>query len=529
MNNAIPVFRKWAPEWLIRISLFLVLLPSIVLFFLPLASLNAAAGHYGGEPADIQFAVVLFYAGYVGFYSLEHRFFAYLACKEYFILLMSLQMTGSFICYQTHELYILLPVRFVQGMIFCSTVSLSLSLMFTRLRSERAREVSFSVFFGLIICSNPFINFVTADLIDSFNYNIVYKAALFSFVPCLILLLLIMNNVRLKARFPLHKLDWQSFSLYTIMLCLIGYIMVYGQRYYWLEDARIRYSVIAIAVLSIIYLFRQKSMKRPYVNLQIFRFRNFWVGLFLLFVMYICRFAANVSTGFFAGVLRFDPRHVSYINLFNLAGLVTGVIIACCMILQKKPIRYIWLPGFIMLLAFQVTMFFLFSGQANEHNYFIPLFMQGLGVGMIMVPTIVFCIASVPVAMGPSAAAICLAIRYLGFSVSIGVINYFEMLGRSKHYNVFREHLTKIDLVVRKTLHIQSQYLTDRGMAPGAAARASNKLLAAGINRQAQLRSAMDYYELLSWLVVGVILLIVLFPYLNKTAVYLRSRWLAPV
>ncbi len=529
MVNTIPVFRKWAPEWLIRISLFLLLLPSIVLFFLPLANINAAAGHYGCEPADIQFAVIVFYAAYAGFYSLEHRFFAYLASKQYFILFTSLQMMSSLICYHTHELYILLPVRFIQGLLFCSTVSLSLSLMFTRLRTERAREVSFSVFFGLLLCAIPFNNFVTADLIDAFNYNIVYKAALFSFVPCLILLLLTMNNVRLKARFPLHKLDWQSFSMYTIMLCLIGYIMVYGQHYNWLEDRRIQCSLIAIAALSILFLLRQKSLKRPYVNVQIFRFRNFLVGLFVLFVMYICRFAAGIASGFFAGVLRFDPRHVSYINLFNLGGLVTGVIIACCMILQKKPIRYIWLPGFLLLLAFQVSMFFLFSGQANEHYFFIPLFMQGLGVGMIMVPTIVFTIASVPVVMGPSAAAICLAIRYLGFSVSIGLINYFELFGRSKHYHAFCEHFSKIDLLLRKTVQVQSEYLVNRGMAPRAAARASNKLLADRMQRQAQLRFAMDYYELLAWLIVGILLLIVLFPYLNKTVVYLRSRWLAPV
>ena len=197
--------------------MFLVLLPGIVLFFLPLANINAAAGYYGSEPADIQFAVALFYAGYVGFYILEHRFFAYLASKPYFILFTSLQMLTSLICYFTHELYILLPIRFIQGLLFCSTASLSLSLMFTRLHSERAREISFSVFFGLILCAIPFNNFVTADLIDAFNFNIVYKGALFSFVPCLVLLLLIMNNVRLKARFPLHKLDWQSFSLYSII------------------------------------------------------------------------------------------------------------------------------------------------------------------------------------------------------------------------------------------------------------------------------------------------------------------------
>ncbi len=97
-------------------------------FLLPLANINAAAGHYGCEPADVQFSVALFYAGYAGFYSLEHRFFAYLAGKQYFILFMSLQMLGSLVCYFTHDLYILLPVRFVQGLLFCSTASLSFRL-----------------------------------------------------------------------------------------------------------------------------------------------------------------------------------------------------------------------------------------------------------------------------------------------------------------------------------------------------------------------------------------------------------------
>jgi MFS family permease len=433
------------------------------------------------------------------------------------------------VCYLTHDLYILLPVRFVQGLLFCSTASLSLSLMFTRLHSERAREISFSVFFGLILCAVPFNNFVTADLIDFSDYNIVYKVALFTFAPCLVLFLLIMNNVRLRARFPLHKLDWQSFSLYTIILSLLGYIMIYGQQYYWLEDRRILYSVIAIAALSIIFALRQKSLKRPYINLQIFRSRNCMVGLFVLFSMYICRFAAGITTGVFSSVLCFDPRYISYINLFNLAGLVTGVIIACCMILQKKPIRYIWIPGFILLLVFHATMFFRFSVQANEYNYFMPLFVHGVGVGLIMVPTIVFTISSVHISVGPSAAAVCLATRYLGFCASICIINYFDLLGRSSHYNAFRDHLTKIDLAVRQTLQTQSHMLVTRGMAPRAADRVSNKLLVAGINRQAQLRSAMDYYELISWLILGLILLIVLFPYLNKTVVYLRSKGLAPV
>ena len=50
MTEIIPIFKSWVPEWLIKITLFIVLLPSLVLFFLPLANVNAAAGFIYGLP-----------------------------------------------------------------------------------------------------------------------------------------------------------------------------------------------------------------------------------------------------------------------------------------------------------------------------------------------------------------------------------------------------------------------------------------------------------------------------------------------
>jgi hypothetical protein len=528
MDNAFPIFRRWVPEWLVKVILFIVILPSLVIFFLPMANINAAAGYYGSEPLDIQFAVALFYAGYVGFYSLERRFFSFLATKEYFIVFTFLQIITTLICYHTNELYVLFPIRFLQGMLFCCTVNLSLSLMFTRLHSERAREISFSVFFGMLLCALPFNNFVTADLIDSFNFNMVCKVAVFAYVPCLALLLLCMNNIRLNIRFPLYQLDWESFVLYSIILCLTAYVLIFGQEYYWLEDQRIRNSVLALVLTIVFYLLRQKRMKRPYLNLAIFRFRNYKVGILLLFVMYICRFASGLTNAFFATVLRFDPMHISYINLINIAGLVTGVIMGCCLILQKKSIRLIWFLGFSLLLAFHVVMFFLFDTEANEDNFFTPLFLQGLGVGLLMVPTIVYALSAVPMAVGASASAFCLAVRYLGFCISIAIINYAELWEKGRHYSAFQDHLTKLDPAVKQMLSKGSSHLLAKGLQQSQALKATNKLLVSSLNGQTQIRFAMDYYEVMSWLLIATLLMIVVFPHLNKTVAYLKSRRLSP-
>ncbi|MGH1516506.1 beta-carotene 15,15'-monooxygenase [Chryseobacterium sp. JK1] len=528
VKRKMPFFKRWAPEWLVKIILFSMTLPGIIIFFLPLSNINAAAGYYGCEPADIQFSVALFYAGYVGFYSLERRFFSFLAAKEYFLLFTTLQILACLICYCTREIYILFPIRFLQGMLFAGNVNLSLTQIFTRLSSERGREISFSVFFGILLCAMPFNNLITANLIDSYNFNIVYKTAIFSYLPGLVFLTLAMSNYRSHARFPLYKLDWQSFVLFSILLVLVGYITIFGQEYYWLEDNRIAGSVIGIVVVGWISVVRQHTIKRPYIDLRIFRYRNFKVGLLVLFVMYICRFASGITNNYFAAELHLDPFHISYINIFNLSGLVAGVIIACCMVLQKKRIQYIWGPGFLMLLLFHVLMYYSFDIQADEYNYYIPLFIQGLGVGLIMVPTVIYIISSVPASIGPSAAATALAIRYFGFCISIALINFFELFEKSRHYNAFQDHLTAVDPDVKNFLHRQGSKLIARGMPEDRAAKAAHKLLVGRMNVQDHVRFAMDYYEIMVWLLAGFLLLIFLFPYLNRTALYLKSRRLSP-
>lgn len=528
MFNRFPIFRSWVPEWLIRIILFSLFLPGIMIFFLPLTNSAAAAGYYGCEPADIQFSVALYYAGYAGFYALERRFYSFFAAKEYFLIYTCLNVVFTAVCYFTADLLVLFPVRFIQGMLFASTVNLSLSTMFTRLKGGRAREISFSVFFGVLICALPFNNFVTADLVDAFDFNSVYKLALFSYAPGIFLLVISMNNIRLVQPFPLRKLDWAGFVLYTLILVLLGYCLIFGQEYYWLEDTRIRYSVIAIIGLSGVYFLRQRHMKRPYIDLSVFRYRNYLIGIFLLFIMYICRFAVGITSTYFQTVLKLDPIHVSYINLWNMAGLILGVILACVFLLQQKNIRHIWLFGFGLLLVYYVWMFFLLNPDANEQEFHLPLFIQGFGVGWLMVPTIIFAIASVPKMMGAAASAYCLATRYLGFCVSIALINYYELYGKSRHYNAFQDRLTWMNPVVKKVLSSNMDKLSSRGLTQGQVVKGTEKLLVQAMNRQNQLRFGMDYYELMSWVLVGTILFIAFAPYLNRTAVLLKSKILTP-
>ncbi|UOE49092.1 transporter [Mucilaginibacter sp. SMC90] len=528
MKTLIPLFKEWVPQWLIRITIFIVLLPSLVLFFLPLSNVNAAAGYYGIEPADVQYSVLIYYAGYTSFFSLEKRFFKYLAAKEYFFIFTILQIVTSFACYQTHSLPVLLVLRFIQGMGLTSTANLGMSIIFNRLTSERGRAISYSVYFGMLVCMIPFNNFVTADLIDSFDFNVIYKGAMFSYLPGLALLSIIMNNARLNIKFPLYLLDWASFIWYGCFLCSLGYVLVYGQERYWLGDRGIFFASIFLAVSLLMFVLRQTALKRPYFKLQVFNYRNFILGGAVLFVLYLCRFTLNFSSAFFSGVFGFDPAHVSYINLFNIAGIVIGVIISCSFLLQHRPIRLIWIYGFLSLLAFHCWMYFLFSVAGNPSTYYIPLFLHGLGVGLLISPTIIFMVSAVPQTMVDTSAGICLFVRCFGFYASIALINYFDLLNKEAHLDALKGNATAANPLFKQAIIKQSKSLISHGVAKRQSAGFANRLVNKQFNIHAQIRSAMDYYELVIWMLIFTLVVIALFPYINKTVVRFKKNQPAP-
>lgn len=528
MSLALPVFRSWVPVWLIRATIFLVIFPGLLLFGLSTASGPGAAGYYGIEPADVQYSMVIFYAAVAGFFALERRFFIFIATREYFILSILIQMGTAYICFHTRNLSVLFLFRFIQGMSNCMSTSICITLIFGSLHNERAREIGYSIFYCLLLCITPISTIITAPILDAFDYNVLYKFIIFAYIPGGILLLVIMNNVRLNKKMPLYQLDFYSFIIYSAILCLLGYTLVYGQQYYWLHDPRIVWSLSGTLVLTGLHIFRQLHLKRPYLSLEVFKYRNFSVGMGMIFILYIIRGALGITSIYFAVILGMDPIHIGYIMIANIVGIVLSVLISSRLIIMKRPIRLVWLYGFVLLLIFHAWMWFLFSTQADPSTFVIPLIIQGMGAGMLMTPIIVFAISSVPERLGSSASATGVFFRFSGFCASIALINYFQLQQKNNHINRFQEHLSGLNTIVSERLNLYAGAMTNKGMAPDQAAKAARGLLNRAVDNQAQLRAMMDYYLLISIVLIIVLLVVALFPKLNRTKIDLKSNQPAP-
>ncbi|HEY0244920.1 MAG TPA: MFS transporter [Mucilaginibacter sp.] len=524
MNNTIPVFKKWVPEWLIRFALLIVVLPGVVLFALSVSNVNAAAGYYGITPNDVQYSLIILYGAMASFIVLEGRFFKNIASKEYMIVGVILLIGTCYLCYITHSFLLLLAMRYIQGLLTCGTISITLTLMFSKMHSERSKEIGYSVVYCILLCVVPLTTLITATIIDTFDYNVIYKCAIYSYTPGAVLLFLIMNNVRLTKKLPLYRLDWPSFFIYSAGLCLIGYVLVYGQQYEWLDDKRISFRIIAIVILFILFVARQLSLKRPYIYTEAFKYPKVVLGTVLLFIFYIVRGSFGITTSFIGGVLGLDPIHLGYLLLYNIAGIVISVIIASRLVLLKKSTRFIFILGFIILLIFHMQMCYVFTTQVDTSDLIIPLFLQGMGAGMLMVPIILFIVSASPAQFGNTGSAVGIFVRFLGFCSSIALINFFQLYGQQNHYNRFQEQLSSLNPAAIQRLTDYKQALISRGTAPDQATKIANGLLNKGISVQAQLKFSVDYYHWISWLILGTILLIALFPSIGKTTINIKAN-----
>jgi len=524
-NDHLPIFKPWAPEWLIRSTIFLVLLPALVAFALYFSNTAETAGYYGMEPADVQYSVIMMYAALVAVLPVDDRFVKYFAPRQYFILGVTLNTITYLICALTRNITIFMICRFIQGAVCAIFCSICMNLIFPRLQAARARAIGYSIFYGSLQVSIPACAIFCSWLIHYFEFNMLFYALIFLEVPGVVLLLLITNNVRFRRKFPLYQVDWVSYIFYTVIFCVGGYVFVYGQQLNWLDSPVIVNLCVIVIAAMVLFIVRQFHLKRPFVNLRLFSFANFRNGLLLLVVYYFFKGTTGFAYGYLQGILGVDPIHLTPVWIINIVGIILGMFISSRFLLSGTSIKEILIAGFSCLLLYHIQLYFLFSSVSSTSDFFMPFFLQGLGAGALFVPIVMFTVSSVPPPLAGSVSFLGIGFRFVGFCASISVTNYFQLYNKSVHYNRFRANITDLNPAMGETM-AQIQHNVARGGQDAKTVKAlSSGILNKMIGEQVTLRASMDYYAMIIWALVVLILAILFVPRAKRVILAFRSKF----
>ncbi|WP_437918006.1 MFS transporter [Sphingobacterium sp. LRF_L2] len=521
--HKIPIFKSWVSEWGARSVIFSILM-TCLFSFAYYGSPIAAMGFYGIQPTDVQYGMVVIYGSTVAFLALDFRIVKYFAPRKYLLIALVINAICSVICFHCKDWTLFVICQFFQG-ITCALMSgIVLQLIFPRLQSVRARVIAYSLLYGSIQIAVPFYSIYTSVVIHFFNFNwLFYGFTIILIILAFIVLFTMSSKARFTKKLPLYQVDWVGYLFYVSFILTLGYILVYGRQLGWFYSPLILMLSIGNLIIFSLFVVRASKLKRPLIDLQIFKAKNFVIGLLLLFTFYIFKGSTGLAYGYIEVILGNDPLSTIPIWIAVIAGTILSMFITSRFILTGYNLIRIIIVGFVIMALYYVYMILFVSIQGETMDFILPMFIYGVATGVLFVPIVSFTASSAPPKIAINASLIGILARFTGFTASLALSNELQLFAKSAVKEKIRETLTEINPQLQVTLRdIQNQYWNagnDIYTAKGISTGYLNKIVA----QQILARATRDYYDMMLIGLVFVIVILLLLPKIQSVVLKLRK------
>jgi len=278
-----------------------------------------------------------------------------------------------------------------------------------------------------------------------------------------------------------------------------------GQEDDWFSS----HFILTLGVLTVLGLggliVRELKAEHPVIDLTIFRYRSYAIGTFLMTVIGFVLYGSTVLlpllmqellgyTATHAGVTNL-PRGLASFVCMPLIGFLTG----------KVDARKLLVVGFLAT-AFAMYRLSLFSLDVSSQHFWLPLVVQGAGLGLIFVPLTTVTIDPIPNERMGNATSIFNLMRNIGASVGISMVETIQVRSQQRHSSVLVRHVDMASPTVQRAVSSMTRIFAAKGAGPELAVRQAHGALWGLVQRQAAMLSYNDAFRFLA------IMFIVMFP-----------------
>ena len=218
------------------------------------------------------------------------------------------------------------------------------------------------------------------------------------------------------------RLDFMGFALLALAIGSLQMMLDRGQQQDWFSSPEIKIECALAVLFAYMFVVHTLTAKRPFVDLALFRDRNFLFGSVFGFFLGVMIFA----------VLALLPPMLEELMDYpvTLTGLVTaprgvGTMISMILVgqlIQRVDARILIGIGMV-LVAWSTYMMAGFSLDMDESLVVHSGFIQGLGTGLIFVPLSTVAFATLAPKYRNEGTAMFTLIRNVGSSIGISVLS----------------------------------------------------------------------------------------------------------
>jgi DHA2 family multidrug resistance protein len=215
------------------------------------------------------------------------------------------------------------------------------------------------------------------------------------------------------------KLDWTGFLALAVAITSLQLTLDRGGRAGWLGSAEILlYAGICLSALWV-FVVRNATSPRPFLNPALLRDRNYVVGILLIFIFGMLNFTPiTLLPTLLQNVQGYPDSIIGRILSARGAGTFVGF--AAMFVATRLDPRIPMSVG----LALQVWSGWLMAGfdvNVTQSDVLWASAIQGLGVGLMWIPLSIATFATLPKALMPDGTGIFHLLRNMGSSIFISV------------------------------------------------------------------------------------------------------------
>ncbi|WP_035565025.1 DHA2 family efflux MFS transporter permease subunit [Hymenobacter sp. IS2118] len=370
--------------------------------------------------------------------------------RNYYFVSVLVFTIASIACGQSTNIWELVAFRFIQGIGGGALMATSQAIL---IDTFPPRQLALGqALFGMGIIIGPTIGPSLGGYIVDSNLGwpwIFYVNVPVGILAAIFTMLFIRDPERIKNAVPrpLRDIDWAGIGLLVLGVGSLQLVLEQGESEDWFDSAYINTFVFFSVVGIIGFIWRELTARQPIVDLRVLgKSRNLAVGAFLSFILGFGLFSSVfVFPIFTQRILGFTAAQTGLILLPG--ALASGFMMP---VIGKSlqagvPQKYMIPVGFTLFFVFTFWMSTRISPTAGESDFFWPLMVRGLALGLIFLPITTMSLAGLQGKDAGQAAGLTGMIRQLGGSFGVAIVGTYLERSLMQNRNAQSVHLSLYD------------------------------------------------------------------------------------
>ena len=335
---------------------------------------------------------------------------------------------ASVLCGLAGSIFQMVAYRFLQGVCGAALVPLAQTILLNLYPREKAGGAM--AIWGAAVMLGPIVGPTLGGwLTDSYNWRWVFYIN----VPIGVLAFAAMWIFAEETPHQRRSFDFFGFAMLSLAVGSLQLMLDRGEHKDWLASNEIRVELgLAIAGFWV-FLVHSAGARHPFVNLALFKDRNFSSGNIVMFLVSIVILASTaLLPTLLQVVLNYPVVTAGFLMTPRGFGTVISMLIVGRLTNRHDP-RLLMLVGFII----SAYAFWVPGGWSMDMGW-TPIafagFLQGAGLGLIFVPLSLSAFGTLPVAFRSEATALFSLVRNVGGSIGISLAeNYLAHSIQANH------------------------------------------------------------------------------------------------